>query len=41
VWAAHGLAAVVQEKCEIQNKWVRELFKQFAIMNQFRIIGLR
>src|SRR6476660_7857831 len=41
VWAAHGLAAVVEEKCEIQNQWVRELFKQFAIMNQLRIIGLR
>jgi hypothetical protein len=41
VWPAHGLAAVVQEKCEIQNQWIRELLKQFAIMNQLRIIGLR
>jgi len=41
VWAAHGLAAVVQEKCEVQNQWVRELFKQFAIMNQLRIASLR
>ena len=36
---AHRFAAVVQEKCEIQDQWVRELLKQFAIMNQLRIIG--
>src|SRR6516162_1297441 len=41
MWPAHGLAAVVQEKCEIQNQWVGELLKQFAIMNQLRIIGRR
>src|SRR5438874_2676073 len=41
VWPAHGLAAVVQKKCEIENQWVRELLKQFAIINQLRIIGRR
>src|SRR5215467_10452624 len=39
VWPAHGFAAVVQEKCEIQDQWVSELLKQFAIVNELRIIS--
>src|ERR1700756_1694820 len=41
MWPPHGLAAVVQEKCEIQNHWVCELLEQFTIMNQLRIVGRR
>ena len=40
VWPANSFTAVVQEQCKIEHKGIRESLKQFAIMNQLRIIGL-
>ena len=34
-----SFAGIVQKQCQIQNKWILQLLKNFAISYQLRIIG--